>query len=48
MSNEISGRKLVLEQAIYQLNEVLDGAAHPAVAKELQGLFERERELLFK
>jgi hypothetical protein len=48
MSNELSGRKLVLEQAIYQLNEVLDGASHPAVAKELRSLLERERQLLFK
>lgn len=48
MSNELSRRKLVLEQAIYQLNEVLDGASHPAVAKDLRSLFERERELLFK
>ncbi|MBU2702042.1 hypothetical protein Ga0466249_003169 [Sporomusaceae bacterium BoRhaA] len=46
--HELSGRKLVLEQAIYQLNELLDGAAHPDVAEELQVLFDREQELLLE
>lgn len=45
---ELTERKLVLEQAIYQLNELLDGAVHPDVAEELQKLADREQALLLK
>ena len=46
VSGDLIGRKSVLEQALYQLNEFLDGASQQDVVENLRTLYEQERTLL--